>query len=63
MAFATICKLNIEDANLQFDATIELVSDALSVSEIRPIVVIDPGLESRREKWRRSSLPWGNRFV
>lgn len=54
-----ICKLDIEDANLQFDATLELVSDALSGSEIRPIVVIDPGLESRREKWRRSLASLG----
>lgn len=44
--------LKLDDAGIQFDATIELLTSWSKSSEKSTITIIDPGLESRRDIWR-----------
>ena len=51
--------LKLDDAGIQFDATIELLTSWSKRSEKSMITIIDPGLESRRDLWRSNLAKLG----
>ena len=51
--------LKLDDAGIQFDATIELLTSWSKSSEKSMITIIDPGLESRRDLWRSNLAKLG----